>query len=315
MTVDSQVPPTSNASDAAAPPDIPEQTKSPKSSKTRNDLRDTGKVRALLDRCIADAKGNRIRLERDRQDIQNLMMYRGGEKNHWAILNTHTNEFEERPYDGPHGIPAWIKRCTTNKLAVHIDGIAAILNQSSPAKTFAPSTDEDADRATAEVCEDADPVLLDEIGYEALKRRMHQLIALTDKVAIVYWFDNDEKYGTYPIPMMQCLDCDELMTPMETGGSPVEAMQGDDAEPDQACPHCGSENVSVAQDPTTGIPIGMDYPRGKLCADIWTSYEFSLPQSAKVADEERVPWILGHSTMAIEDACRYFAEYADEIRK
>ncbi len=313
MIADTEAPSsTSKRTSDAAPPD---QQKPGKSGEARNDLRDAGKVRALMERCIADAKGNRIRLERDRADIQNLMMYRGGEKNHWAILNTHTNEFEERPYDGPHGIPAWIKRCTTNKLAVHIDGTAAILNQSSPAKSFAPSTDDDADRATAEVCEDADPVLLDEIGYEALKRRMHQLIALTDKVAIVYWFDNDPKYGTYPVPMMHCLDCNEVMTPMETGGSPVEAMQGDDSEPEQACPHCSSPNITVAQDPLTGIPIGTDYPRGKLCADLYTSYEFSLPQSAKVADEEKNPWVLGHSTMAIEDACRSFSEFAAEIRK
>jgi hypothetical protein len=310
---------------------------------SNGDYGNEAKVRALFDRCIADAKGNKPRMERDRQDIFNLMLYRGGEDNHWSIFNTTTNQYEPRPTSGEGAIPGWVKRCVTNKYAKKIDGVVAILNQSSAAKSFSPSTDDDADRATAEVCEDADPVLLEEIGYEALKRRLNQLVTLTDKAAVVYWFDNDEKYGTYPVPLMQCLDCGEVMTPMETGGTALDDLDGGeppaspDGDPDdmggppdadaddlggggpqgpaQACRSCGSPNVMPAQDPATGIPIGVDYPRGKLCADLWTSYEFSIPSSAKIADADQVEWVLGHAQMSIDAACRAWPKYARKIRE
>jgi hypothetical protein len=297
----------------------------PPTGKQQDHYGDEAKVRLLFDRCLDDSRGNHARLERDRQDIWNLMFYRGGEANQWSIFNSTSGQYEPRPYDGEVGIPAWIKRCTTNKFARKIDGIAAILNQSSPAKTFVPMTDDDEDRATAEVAEDADPVLLEEVGYERLKRRIHQLITLTNGCAVVYWFDTDEKYGTAPIGLMTCLDCGgEPFTPMEAGGAPTQELEAEvDVPPDAmaegqpealTCPHCGSPQVDMLVDPATQIQVGVDYPRGKLCADIWTSYEYSLPSSATVADADEVPWVLGHKRMSIEDACSAWPDHAREIR-
>jgi hypothetical protein len=283
---------------------------------------DDAKVKALFDRCLDDARGNHARLERDRQDIWNLMFYRGGESNQWSVFNTVSGQFEPRPYDGEVGIPAWIKRCTTNKFARKIDGIVAILNDSNPSKTFVPMTDDDEDRATAEVCEDADPVLLDEVGYDRLKRRIHQLIALTNGCAVVYFYDSDEKYGTAPIGLMTCFECQEVFTPMEAGGLPAGELEADVdvvEQPDGdsetlTCPHCGSEQVDMFTDPATGIQVGVDYPRGKLCADLWNSYEYSLPSSAKVADADENQWVLGHSRMPVEEACSAWPEFAAQIR-
>jgi hypothetical protein len=293
------------------------------SGKQQDHYGDEAKVRLLFDRCLDDSRSNHARLERDRQDIFNLMFYRGGEANQWSIYNSTSGQYEPRPYDGEVGIPAWIKRCVTNKFARKIDGIAAILNQSSPAKTFVPMTDDDEDRATAEVAEDADPVLLEEIGYERLKRRQHQLITLTNGCATVYYFDNDEKYGMAPIGLMTCLECDgEPFTPMEAGGLPPEPLEADvdvpaqpEGEPEAlTCPHCGSQQVDMLTDPATGIQVGVDYPRGKLCADIFTSYEYSLPSSAKVADADENPWWLGHSGMSVDQVCSAWPKHAAAIR-
>jgi hypothetical protein len=280
----------------------------------RDDYQDDAKVKLLLQRAIDDAAMNTARQERDRQDLYNLLFYRGGEDCQWIVWNG--SSWQPRPYDGPDGVPAWVPRPATNKYAKKLDGAVAILNQSSPAKTFVPMTDDDDDRATAEIAEDADPVLLEEIGYTRLRGRINQLVAMTDKVAVVYYYEEDPKYGTAEIPLMQCLDCHEFMTPMETEGSPVDEMDaaGEDAEPVRKCMHCGSENVTVAIDPRNGKTLGYQQMKGKICAELWSSYEFSLPSTAKVADADLVPWVLGHVQMPIEEACRHWPKFAAQIR-
>lgn len=270
----------------------------------------------LVQRCIDDAKGQHARSGRDRANLENCMFWRGGEEMQWTVYHEDRHQFVSRPYEGEAGLPGYVPRCVTNMLAVHVDGIVSLLNQSVPGKTYVPMTEDDEDRATADVAEDAVPVLEDEIGYASLKPRINQLITLTDKIAVVYYFDADEKHGTEPVPLVRCVDCGEVADLTETGGMDVEDMRGQtDVEPESACPKCGSPNLTVDVDPTTGIPKHQDMPRGKFCADLWSSFEFSLPSTATVADEEKNTWILGHQDMAIDQACRLWAEYAEQIRQ
>lgn len=277
---------------------------------------DHGQAQRLIQRCIDDARTQASRLPRDRANLENCLFWRGGEDNHWSVWHEDRHQFVPRPYDGDAGLPGYVPRCVTNLFAVHIDGIVSLLNQSVPGKTYVPMTDDDEDRATAEVAEDAVPVLEDEIDYPALKARMNQLIALTDKVAIVYYFDADPQYGTEPVPLVRCEDCNAVMSPMETGGSvDVAQLQAGD-EPAAHCAECGSPNVTVDLDPSTGIPIhAEDVPRGKFCADLWSPFEFSLPSTATVADETKVPWILGHQDMPLEQAVRLWPDHAEVIRQ
>lgn len=283
---------------------------------TREDYKDLAKVKKLFDRAREDAKGNIARQSRDRQDIHNLLLYRGGPDNHWSALNTYTGRYEPIPSDGEDGLPPWIMRCCTNIFANQIDGVTAILNQSVPAKQFVPATDDDEDRATAEVAEDADPVLLDEIGYERLRRRINQLVSLTDKCALVVYYDGDPKYGEEEIELYQCFDCREYMTPMETGGTPADqvGLDDDDFVPGAECPHCGSPNVTIAVDPRTGRVIGVPYPVGKMCGELLSGYEFSLPSTAVVADADENEWFLSHQQLTVDRAAGDWSDYAAQIR-
>lgn len=275
---------------------------------TRGAYQDIARVTQLVTRCIDDAKNNTARLERDRADLKNLKFYRGGADNQWIIFKGDHDggTFVPRPFDGPEGLPAWIPRCTTNKFAMWIDGIAAILNGAEPALDVAPQTDDDEDVATAQVSDQAIPSLEDEIAWRDLEARINLLLCLTDKVAVVYYYDADPKYGVQPFELSRCLECDQVMEPRE--------LETADPETPPVCPHCGGE-VTVDIDPSTGIPRHVEEPIGRICADLWTSYEFSLPSSARVIDAERVPWVLGHQEMAVEDACRLWPDHAAQIRQ
>lgn len=250
-----------------------------------------GKI--LMDRCIADGKGNQARLDRDRQDMQNLLFYRGGKENHWSVYDKGTHQYVERGTDPEQGgVPDWVPRPAHNLLAVEIDGITSLLNQSEPAKSFYPSTDDDRDRAAAEVAEDADPVLLDEIGYDTKRPELNKLVTLTNGAALIVYFDNDEKYGISDIPLLRCPTCQ------------VETLPKDLEEAGNVCPEEGCATAGEAFEPVIdarGVPQGVPFPTGRICAQVVPSFEYSLPSTARVADSARVPWVLTHSGMPDED--------------
>ena len=63
------------------------------------------KIKALVARCIDDAVNNTARMDRDRQDLLNLLFYRGGVDNQWVRWNQAQNSWERQPEDGENGIP------------------------------------------------------------------------------------------------------------------------------------------------------------------------------------------------------------------
>src|SRR5262249_19611145 len=148
-----------------------------------------GKAKSLMDRCIKDARQNQARLDRDRQDWQNLLFNRGGQ-NQWSVYDRATNSYVPRGTDPQQsGLPEWVPRPRTTLFRTKIDGIVSLLNQSDPAKLWSPSTDDDRDRATAEVAGDADPVLLEEIGYAKLRPQLNKLATLTNGALLTAWYD------------------------------------------------------------------------------------------------------------------------------
>lgn len=260
-------------------------------------------ARRLMDRCVRDAKNNTPRLDRDRADWQNLLFYRGGKDNHWSVWDNATNSYVPRGTDPEQGgIPEWMPRACFNVFATKIDGIISILDQSEPAKLWYPSTDDDADRATAEVAEDVDPVLLDEIGYDNLKPELNKLVALTNGAALVLWYDTDERHGVQEIPLLRCPHCGVETTPMEledAGNQCPPDLDDDGQVTAEGCGTPGDDFEPVVDN--KGVPQGIEYAKGKICASAVPSFEYTLPQSARVADAARVPWVLTHSGMARED--------------
>lgn len=257
-----------------------------------------------MSRCVDDAKNNTPRLDRDRADYLNLLMYRGGRENQWVVYDRGTNTYVPRGTDPEQGgLPEWVPRATTNVLGVCIDGIVSILNQSEPAKLWYPSTDEDADRATAEVAEDADPVLLDEIGYDAIRDEINKLVTLTNGVAVVLFYDNDPKHGVEMIEQLECPGCGIITTPLdleEAGGTcPPDYDEKSGEIVQEGCGTPGEAFQAVIG--SDGVPAGVEFPKGKICAQTVPSFEFSLPSTARVMDAKRLPWVLMHSGMSKEE--------------
>jgi hypothetical protein len=269
------------------------------------------KILALLERCRQDAAHNPARFERDSQDSLNWMMFRGGPRNQWVWRNPQTGLYEERPYDGADGLPPWVPRCVSNDFANKIEGIVSIFVQSDPAKTARPGTDDDSDIAAADVCQQALPVLEDEIRWPALKRQLALFTALMDKVAVVYFYDNDPKYGTEDIPLYRCLTCAQT-SPDDPEASLLEAPDVEAA--DGYCPQCGSETVVEATGPD-GLAVGKPYPVGRLCAELVASDEFSIPSSATSLDPVKLPWILLHNQMDVTAAAAYWPSEAAYVRE
>lgn len=257
---------------------------------------DDDKVRQLVDRCIQNAARNTARKERDKADFKNLLFERGGPDHQWVVWDESQSRYVSRgnnPADG--GIPDFVPRPVTNVYATKIDGIAGLLNQSEPALQFAPGSDDEADRATADVCEDALPVLREECGYDRGDReRLNRLVTMTNAAAYVVYYDSSARYGTEPIDLFQCNEC-------EADG--IRASDIYDAG--GLCPACGAPEellgLSLAPD---GSPKQAELAIGKICADILPSFEFSVPSTARHLDAARLPWVLTHSRMAPEDVER-----------
>lgn len=264
-----------------------------------------GAAKRLMEKCVEDARNNTARLDRDRSDWLNLLFERGGADNHYVIWDAGTNRWVTRGTDPKKGgLPEWMPRPVTNLFANKIDGIVAILDQSQPAQIWKPNTDDDDDLATADVCDNALPVLREEIDYDQLNTDINRQITLTDKIAIVLYYDNDEKYGMQDVRAQQCMACAMDPSAEESLWLPMDMPEG---TPDGECPNCGGP-LQEASYPDTGEPIGVPYPVGKMCASFHPSFEFSLPRSARSHRADKNPWILFHSRYAWEDAINEFKD-------
>ncbi len=285
-----------------------------------------------MDRCVKDAESNTARLDRDRQDWLNLLFDRGGPDNQYVIWDAGANRWVTRGTDPKKGgLPEWMPRPVTNLFSNKLDGVIAILNQSEPAQLWKPNTDDDEDLATADICDDAVPVLREEIDYAQLRTDINRQIALTDKVALILYYDNDEQYGVDDIYALQCTnpDCAEYALPMDLEDEEPEASAlGEDAEFTDAgmpmagvmgtetgpkCPQCGSP-LAEAIDPRTGQPMGVSYPVGKMCASFHPAFEFSLPRSARSHRADKNPWVLFHTRYAWEEAIKEFPKFKDQLK-
>lgn len=248
---------------------------------------DDAKLLALLERVQKDARSNTTKMSRDRADLLALRMERGGEDNQWLVWDSSSSTYVTRPTGGEAGLPEWFFRATSNHLGATCDGIAAILNQSQPSKNWYATRDDAASKAAAEVAELADPVLLEEIGYHGnLRPRLNKLVTLTNIAGLVLNYDADPKWGTEPLPALECPDCGALVDPQDA------------PEADDPCPECDGKNLDFATypegHPQFGQPVMKPYPKGKMHGELLSSFELALPRSGATALEDSLPWVASH---------------------
>lgn len=274
-----------------------------------------------MKRCIADAQSNTARLLRDRQDVLNLKFERGGKDHQWVVWDQSTNRYVPRGEDPDQGgLPAWVPRPVTNVYGAVIRGLVAILDQSEPAQVFGPKRDSDEDRATADVVEDAAPVLREECGYdsEGHRAQLNRAATLTDKAAYILYYDHDEKWGTEDVPLVTCKaeGCPGNGEPfLPSDVFPEDPVEGE--VPTGACPHCGNTDTEEAMEMATlnGLPLTVALPVGRIRGEVIPSMEFSVPSSARSTNPKSYPWILLHSRVAPEDVARMWGEQAGAIAR
>lgn len=292
------------AEDTAPPAAERQQAPAAPARGRRIDYQTHGRI--LFDRVKADAANNGARLDRDRQNWCNLKFDRGGPDNQWIVWDNGTSRFVKRGTDPKQGgIPEGVPRVVSNVFSNKINGIVALLDQSQPAQTWKPATDDDEDVATAEVARDAVPVLLEEIDYVpgGLRSAVHKSICLQDKVALAVSYDTDEKYGFAPIPLLQCQDpeCGAIVSPAEFEDA------GD------VCPDCGSADVGDALNPD-GSPLDMQMPKGRMTARLYESFEVSIPRSARSIDAKAVDWVLTHTRYSESECLSKWPKSAKAIK-
>lgn len=268
------------------------------------------KAKQLAEACIAAIRSDQARLDRDKADWLNILGFHGGVDNWWVTWDQVDNLWRRIPDDdSEYGLPAEVPRQASNLYRRKLEGIAAILNQSEPAQEWRPSRDDDASRATADIIDDVLPVLRDECGYDQGDRQLINLhVCLTDKIGYEIYFDNDEKYGTEMIQGLSCPQCGWK-------GMPMELEHADDEE-SAACPQCGApaSELEPMINPLTAEPMGVHYPKGKICGRVIPSFEISLPPSARECRTRKVPFLVTHTWMAREDAMRMYPQKARQIR-
>lgn len=267
---------------------------------------DYSKALTLVQRCIDAVRTDTARLDRDKADWLNVLGYHGGVDNWWVTWDQVGNLWRRIPDDdGEYGLPPEVPRAATNVYRRKIDGIAAILNQSQPAQEWRPAKDDDSARATAEVVDEALPVLREEADYDRVRDLINLHICLTDKVGYEVYYDTDPKYGQEMIQGLSCQACGWRGMPMEV------------EEAGDTCPQCGApgETLEPLINPQTAEPVGVHYPKGKVSGRLIPSFELSLPPNARDCDDRHVAYILTHTAMPREEAMRLWHEKAALIKQ
>lgn len=273
-------------------------------------------AKLLAQHCIDACATDSAMIERHKTDWLNLLFNRGGEDRQWVAWDTMSDAWVTIPTDGDYGLPADVPRACTNVFANKIDGVAGILNQSDPAQEWRPATDDDDDQATADVAGDIIPVLLDEIGYPELKPVINKAVTLIDKVALILYYDDDPKHGESLVQAYRCMACEAMVMPfdIEAAGDVCPKCGIDARGEDPAGSDEGIENFEPAID-SQANPIGVNYPTGKMCAELLTSFEFSLPPNSVSPHADDNAYLVAHKRYTDAEFLQTWGEDRKELLK
>lgn len=154
----------------------------------------------------------------------------------------------------------WQHKSMTNKFAGAVNTIKTILTQKTPRIIVSPARNSDENIATADIADD----LVNVIETEAELSKMREInstwtVVTANCFAHQYYYTSEEELGTQFVPYEMCQGCQGISAP-------------DEIEND-TCPKCSQKSkFTEALDPT-GVPIGQDFPKGRLKSDPVSAFE------------------------------------------
>lgn len=235
---------------------------------------------------------NHVRFQRqsfERSWYRNVLFYLGKQ---WIVYDSNSSRWVKP------NMPAWYPLPVTNRFAATVDAMASVLDSVNPEMVYSPRQDDQAALATADICNDIVDIIKEEIDYKQAREVIKHWLSLTADVFLIPYYSNSMEYGSVFIPDMRCQACG-------FSGSP-------DVFQDSTCPACGTKGQQVEfANPETGKPSGVEFPRGKMCLDIASSFEIYADMQA--SSIEKSPFVIRAKKYNVDDIRRMWPEKAAEI--
>src|SRR3989304_1449733 len=183
----------------------------------------------------------------------------------WITFDTHLGQFR------PKRTAKWIPKPTTNKFSAVLRPLIAQLAGTDPVLQYAPTSEEPADLATANVASRIIEIARQEVNVARIRPRLARWVGLTGNGWLVSGYDNDIRSGTVPEQYEQCVAC----------GTQIMA---DDVEGEGGCPTCReAERESPGFQPAFdefGAPVMGQRPRGCMFSELATIFEMEYDHEA-----------------------------------
>jgi hypothetical protein len=233
---------------------------------------DQGKIRDLYQRMRSRMFQDRQVYERDW--FRNVLYYLGVQ---WIVYTPVSQRWQPRP------LKKWVPRPVTNKFAGHANAMIQIFSSKTPIAVARPSTNSPDDVSTADLVNQAIPVLYDEAGAEEAQRVEAAWKVLCGNAVLHACYDPDPQYGMAQINDMMCPNCQTI-------------VPEDQAPETGECPGCGAQ--MVPQTDEMGASIGQKVPKGRLKIEVFSPFECYVDLEAR--SEREIQEILIRRRYSIE---------------
>ena len=208
-------------------------------------------------------------------------------------LGIHWIRFDSARYNwGPINLPSWFPKNQTNKYAVAVDGMKAVLEQARPSIIYSPGSSDEADIAAVAACESISSVIDTEVDQERLRSECAALISLTGNAFVTDGYDMSGMNGEKTVQSLSCMTCGETAQPHEMEGT---------------CPKCGGSQLmpAVGKD---GSPLNEKYPIGRMDSEVDAPFGILFDMQALHIDNS--PFLIKAKTYPIDELKAMFPDYA-----
>src|SRR5579859_1267230 len=212
-------------------------------------------------------------------------------------------------------LPTNFPRAITNKYAQVNDDLWSQLVQGDIPVNWVPSTDDEKDRTTSDICESLREVIDVEAETRKIKRDLGFWVTYAGNGFIEPYYDYDPLYGTQPVPLSACMNCGMTSKVGEMDGA------GMPPKPPTPCPKCQLNAAIAGQEPPPpqyqpalnpdGSPQTADMPIGKLRFRVLSPFEVYWDNICRIGQQQR--WYFTPHRYDVTKAKALFPDIADKI--